>query len=342
MVVNFGTPLPIDSSHLYALCSAEYSTTDTLDALFDLQIFDMHPLIVGNENTSADTLAKILDAAIEQNSARSLLKIASHKNTSGETLHKLLKMIEPGDKRAIEQIAENLNISKDTAIIIAQHKETYIRCCLARNPSTPGYIVDRMASPKYLNQIKNQSVDYMLATIASAPNASTELLHRLLNPKEFHSGLNDDEQKNILLCLSKNPAISSETMNILAANDDLQGEVIMNPAITTEALEKINYDTTASILVYNVRYFGKATGNVLRKIVRSTVPEISDQGCSTPNSTVEDIYYAANVRGHSYAKKVLCELQTDEFAEFAKMVSEDYSIDINGYSQDMIHAVLNW
>jgi hypothetical protein len=345
MVVNFGNPLPNDAYSLEALCLAAYSTPETLDALADLteeesDSIDLHPWIAINKNTSAVTLDKIMNSAIKRRTALSYSKLASHKNISGETLHKLFKIIEPGDLRVIEAISENKNISKETAIVLAQHKQIHIRCNLARNPGTPGYIVERMASPKYLKGVKKTLAVFMLTNIVTSLNVSSEFLHKMLTPEVFYPGVEtQDNYQNILLALAKNPAISLETMKILAANDDLQGEIAMNPAITEEVAEYINYDTITPILAYNLRYNKKANSSVIRKMVRSSDPGVSKLGCSAPGSLVEDIYYAGNVLSHDCAREVLVELKNNEFVE---MVREEYNIDITGYSKEMIYSILSW
>lgn len=153
--------------------------------------------------------------------------VARHPNVLPETLEHLAKS---SNDYVLGDVAGNEKTSVATLIRLSQRKTYLIDWGLARNPSTPSDI---------LNKLSSSDNEYTRAPVAQNPNTLLKDLEKLAVDHEW----------NVRRSVAQNPQVSVDLLNKLKEDKDerVRHMIVFNKQVTADILTKLTEDSNSGV-----------------------------------------------------------------------------------------------
>jgi len=210
------------------------------------------------------------------------------------------KFVYLGDSSAMQRLADNSNLSKDTqqkivdkcSILIMGHENDVTGITIYK--VLTNLAENKNADPEILDQLANLTETRVPRFVADNPSASQETLAKLAKSEDYWI------RQGVL----GNPSISVETLKgfINDESEDIRSLVPIHPKVTPEILDKLS-DEAFWITRKAVAEHSKTDAKTLAKLAKDSDKDVRKAALKNPNCPMKVLLEEAERKAEKAEKK---------------------------------------
>ncbi len=236
-----------DSNNNFLKMCLATSTTTSLETLEELSS-DLDCDIRGQVAKNSKITGRILNRLGEDKDYYVLLSVLENRNTTEQTLYKLLNSVL--SNYFTSKILKHPNASLDILLTAAEHPYSNPRIAVSKCRKTPKYLLVKL-SDDYVASVRRG--------VAGNPRTPAEILTKL----------SSDNALSVIRAVARNPKTPDNLLTKLAnhSNKSIRRAVAYNPKASAEILSKLANDSEQEVCMGVIKNFNTPI-NILNNLVK--------------------------------------------------------------------------